>query len=130
MKITQRQRITIAKKKIRGIDLTAEELEMDKYLTRNSWIDFPVEKVEEVKKGSLTMLKPVRKKRHTRKEKALYAIEKRAESLDNPKWMQKPIDYTDKSIPLGKRRVAYVRYLTHKGKSLAEAKYESVKWIH
>lgn len=128
MTITQKQRITIAKKKIRGIELTEEERRMDEQICGKQ--DEPVVAVQKIKKDKLTILKPVRQKRHTRKEKALYAIEKRAEGLDNPKWMQRPIDYTDKSIPLGKRRVAYVRYLTHKGKSLAEAKYESVKWIH
>lgn len=61
------------------------------------------------------------------KDKAKYAIEKRG----GEKWMQQWIDWEDKSIPLGMRRVAFVRYMTMvKGKTLQQAKYDSVKYIH
>lgn len=47
------------------------------------------------------------------------------------KWMQKWIDWEDKAIPLGMRRVAYVRYQTMvKGMTLKEAKYYAVKYVH
>jgi len=62
----------------------------------------------------------------TPKDKARYAIEQMGGEL----WMQKWIDWDDKSIPIGKRRVAYVRYLTMtKGYSLDQAKRASVKFI-
>ena len=133
MRVTQQQRITIAKKVIRGIELTDEEKVIYAQICEicSKWAEYDTKKEKAQEKPKR---KPVgqkqTKKRYTRKEKALFAIEKRAEGLENPKWMQNPIDFTDKSIPLGKRRVAYVRYLTHKGMSLSEAKYESVRWIH
>jgi len=44
--------------------------------------------------------------------------------------MQKWIDWEDKSIPLGKRRVAFVRYLTMvHGVDLTTAKQRSIKII-
>ena len=60
------------------------------------------------------------------KDKAKFAIEQRG----GDKWMQKWIDWEDKSIPLGKRRVAYVRYLmmVH-GVDLITAKQRSIKII-
>lgn len=59
---------------------------------------------------------------YTPKEKAQYAVEQRGGDL----WMQKWIDWNDKAIPVGKRRVAFVRYLTMtKGYTLERAKYES-----
>ena len=116
-------RISIAKKKIRGLPLTDEEKAFDaKQLKQKRYT--AKEKAIDTKQS-----KPV-KKRYTAKEKALWAIDKRCQNIDNPKWMQKPIDFNDKTIPVGKRRVAYVRYLTYKGHSLAYAKYEAVKWIH
>ena len=46
-------------------------------------------------------------------------------------WMQQFIDWKDKTIPVGKRRVAYVRYLMMKfNYSLERAKYYSKMHIH
>lgn len=60
------------------------------------------------------------------KDKAKYAIEQKGGTL----WMQKWIDWDDKEIPVGKRRVAYVRYLTMtKGYTLDRAKLASKKFI-
>lgn len=62
----------------------------------------------------------------TPKDRARYAVEHNGGDL----WMQKWIDWDDKSIPVGKRRVAFVRYLTMtKGLSLAAAKYRSKIYI-
>lgn len=75
------------------------------------------------KKGRVT---PAKRVRYTPKQKAQYAIEQRA----GDKWMQKWIDFDDKSIPVGKRRVAYVRYLTMvKHVPLDIAKGKSLKVI-
>lgn len=127
--ITQQQRIAIAKKKIRGIELTEEERRIDLEICGvQAECD-----AQPVKAQKRPKRKPVAKKERkvrTAKDKAKYAITQKANGLERPKWMQEWIDYTDKSIPLGKRRVAYVRYLTHKGRSLAEAKYQSKIWIH
>lgn len=47
------------------------------------------------------------------------------------KWMQKWIDWEDKDIPIGRRRVAYVRYQTMVHKMpLEKAKYYASKYIH
>ena len=127
--ITQQQRSAVAKKKIRGIELTEEEKRIDIEI-------FGVQAecdAEPVKAQEKPKRKPVAKKERkvrTAKDKAKYAITQKAKGLEKPKWMQEWIDFTDKSIPLGKRRVAYVRYLTNKGWSLAEAKYRSKIWIH
>ena len=127
--ITQQQRIAVAKKKIRGIELTEEEKRIDIEIcgVQAECDAEPVKAQEKPKR------KPVAKKERkvrTAKDKAKYAITQKAKGLEKPKWMQEWIDFTDKSIPLGKRRVAYVRYLTNKGWSLAEAKYRSKIWIH
>lgn len=123
MKITKQQRITIAKKKIRGLELTEEEKAIDKQLC--GWMDDLPEPQPKTKQ-----IRP-RRKHYTPLEKAEYAVNKRAESLENPRWMQKFISWKDKRNPIGKRRVAYVRYLTMtKGMSLRQAKYEAVKYIH
>lgn len=62
----------------------------------------------------------------TAKDKAKYAVEQRGGEL----WMQKWIDWNDKAIPVGKRRVAFVRYLTMvKGYSLDDAKQRSLYCI-
>ena len=46
-------------------------------------------------------------------------------------WMQQFIDWKDKTIPIGKRRVAYTRYLMMKfNYSLERAKYYSKMHIH
>lgn len=108
--ISKASREYIVKNKIRkGIPLTDEE---------RSWcIEVPTPK----EKANKTM-----EKTYTPKEKAKYAIEQRGGDL----WMQKWIDWDDKSIPVGKRRVAYVRYLVMvKGVSLQVAKLKSVKFI-
>ena len=66
------------------------------------------------------------RKTYTPKDKARYAIEKRGGEL----WMQKWIDWDDTSIPIGKRRVAYVRYLTMtQGYSIDKAKLQSKRVI-
>lgn len=65
--------------------------------------------------------------RYTPKEKARFAIEQRG----GDKWMQKWIDWDDRSIPVGKRRVAFVRFLVMtKGVPLEVAKRRSLKIIH
>ena len=71
--------------------------------------------------------KPVPKRRElTPKDKARYAVQQRGGDL----WMQQWIDWDDKSIPVGKRRVAFVRYLTMtKGFSLESAKYRAKLYI-
>ena len=66
------------------------------------------------------------------KEKAKFAIDHRRDLEGKErKWMQCWIDWNDKNIPIGKRRVAFVRYLTMtKGLTLDEAKYQAKKYIH
>ena len=127
--ITQQQRIAIAKKKIRGIELTEEEKSIDVQIC-GVQAECDAEPVKAKEKPKRRPVAKKERKVRTAKDKAKYAITQKAKGLEKPKWMQEWIDYTDKSIPLGKRRVAYVRYLTHKGRSLAEAKYQSKIWIH
>ena len=66
------------------------------------------------------------RKEYSPKDKAKYAIQQRG----GDKWMQKWIDWDDESIPIGKRRVAYVRYLTMvHGIDLDTAKKRSIRFI-
>lgn len=107
----------LANKKRRGIPLTDEELEWER--------EFYQPKEKKPRKG-----RPKETEADKRKRRAKYAIEKRTEAIEKPRWMQKWIDFTDPSLPIGKRRVAYVRYLMmHKKLDLATAKRLSVKNI-
>ena len=85
-----------------------------------------LEKTNQPKKPR-KMKGPVKAKRTpSPKDKAKYAIEQKGGTL----WMQKWIDWDNKEIPVGKRRVAYVRYLTMtKGYTLDRAKLASKKFI-
>ena len=108
----------LSNKKSRGIPLTDEELEWERELYR------PKEKRPRKAREKET-------EAAKRKRRARYAIEKRAESIENPRWMQKWIDFSDSSLPLGKRRVAYVRYLMMTRKlDLNTAKWLSVRNIN
>ena len=71
-------------------------------------------------------------KKYTPKEKEKFAIENRRDLVGKKKkWMQEWIDWRDKTIPIGRRRVAYVRYLTMtKGMTLDAAKYQAKKYIN
>lgn len=108
----------LANKKQRGIPLTNEELEWERELYR------PKEKTPRKERAKET-------EAAKRKRRAKYAIEKRAETHEKPKWMQKWIDFSDSSLPLGKRRVAYVRYLMMQKKlDLKTAKRLSLRNIN
>lgn len=107
----------LANKKKRGFPLTDEEREWEREL-------YPSRETKP-RKG-----RPKETEADKRKRRAKYAIEKRAEAIEKPKWMQKWVDFTDPSVPIGKRRVAYVRYLMmHKKLDLATAKRLSLKNI-
>lgn len=108
----------LANKRQRGIPLTDEELEWERELYQ------PKEKKPRKERAKET-------EAAKRKRRAKYAIEKRAEALEKPKWMQKWIDFSDPSLPLGKRRVAYVRYLMmYKKLDLNTAKRLSIRNIN
>ena len=122
-------------KKSRGIELTPEELGWEAELRA------PAEGVtRKERKPRATLSEHEKKKRKPRatlsehekkKRRAKRAVESLAAAKDKPKWMQQWIDWEDRTIPVGKRRVAYVRYMTIvRGMSLRKAKALSVKIIN
>ncbi|MEE1324927.1 MAG: hypothetical protein U0K19_05025 [Bifidobacteriaceae bacterium] len=108
-------------KKSRGIELTPEELGWEVELRA------PVEgSPKKERKPRATLSEHDKKKRRAKR-----AVEALAAAKDKPKWMQQWIDWEDRTIPVGKRRVAYVRYMTIvRGMSLRKAKALSVKIIN
>lgn len=72
------------------------------------------------------------RKKLTDHEKAKNKAKKTIEKYPRgDKWMQKWIDWEDLTIPVGMRRVAYVRYqMMVKGMNMTKAKYYAVKYIH
>ena len=108
-------------KKSRGIELTPEELGWEAELRA------PAEGVtRKERKPRATLSEHEKKKRRAKR-----AVESLAAAKDKPKWMQQWIDWEDRTIPVGKRRVAYVRYMTIvRGMSLRKAKALSVKIIN
>lgn len=108
-------------KKSRGIELTPEELGWEAELRA------PVEgSPKKERKPRATLSEHDKKKRRAKR-----AVEALAAAKDKPKWMQQWIDWEDRTIPVGKRRVAYVRYMTIvRGMSLRKAKALSVKIIN
>lgn len=78
------------------------------------------------KRKKLNEERTEKRKKRTPKDRAKYAIEQK----NGKKWMQKWIDWDDSSVPVGRRRVAFVRYLTmvHKMR-LDEAKLLSTRKI-
>ena len=126
----------LSNKKSRGIPLTDEELEWERELYQPKEKK-PRKELEWERELYQPKEKKPRKERAKeteaakRKRRAKYAIEKRAEALEKPKWMQKWIDFSDPSLPLGKRRVAYVRYLMmYKKLDLNTAKRLSIRNIN
>jgi len=108
MTITQKQRITIAKKKIRCIELTEEERRIDEQICGRQ--DESVVAVQKIKKDKLTILSPVREK----KDKKEW-------------WRGKVVNWDDERIPLGKRKNTYIRYLLSQGIPLINAQKSANK---
>ena len=108
-------------KKSRGIEMTPEELGWEAELRA------PAEgATRKERKPRATLSEHEKKKRRAKR-----AVESLAAAKDKPKWMQQWIDWEDRTIPVGKRRVAYVRYMTIvRGMSLRKAKALSVKIIN
>lgn len=104
------RRFIVTNKLKQGLPLTEEQIQWQKELGITISAKEPKE----------------RNVRHTPKDKAKFAVEQRG----GKKWMQKWIDWDDIAIPIGKRRVAYARYLmmVH-GLKLAQAKSRSLKFI-